>query len=50
MIPEMINEEDLENDCRVINLPEARVGPAMQEHKFWLEENSAAAKRSLMAK
>jgi hypothetical protein len=35
--------EDAENDCRTINLPDHA------ENKFWLEENSAAAKRNMLA-
>jgi hypothetical protein len=34
--------EDAENDCRTINLDHT-------ENKFWLEENSAAAKREMIA-
>ena len=50
------DDDDQENDCRVINLPSqisGGTGPlaaTQPEQKFWLEENSAAARRSMQAK
>ena len=44
-------DEDIENNCRVINLAKGPASaPAPAESKWWLEENSAAAKRSLQAR